>query len=58
MQGTSGRSHSLLLQALNNVADGSLRLALWVKIDEKIDAIHFTCWVNYFVVTNLMDPMY
>ena len=24
----------LLLQALNNEADGSLRLALWVKIDE------------------------
>jgi hypothetical protein len=24
-----------LLQALNNAADGSLRLALWVKIDEK-----------------------
>jgi len=35
MQGISGRSHSLLLQALNNAADGSLRLALWVKIDEK-----------------------
>jgi len=25
----------LLLQALNNAADGSLLLALWVKIDEK-----------------------
>jgi hypothetical protein len=24
-----------LLLALNNAADGSLRLALWVKIDEK-----------------------
>ncbi len=24
----------LLLRALNNAADGSLRLALWVKIDE------------------------
>lgn len=35
MQGTSGRSHSLLLQALNNTADGSLRLALRVKINEK-----------------------
>jgi hypothetical protein len=58
MQGISGRSHSLLLQALNNVADGSLRLALRVKINEKIDSIHFTCWVKYFVVTNLMDPVY
>jgi|GEM_PF-3537701 len=35
MQGISGRSHSLLLQALNNAADGSLRLARRVKIDEK-----------------------
>ena len=36
MQGTSGRRHSLLLlQALSNAADGSLRLALWVKINEK-----------------------
>ena len=25
----------LLLRALNNAADGSLRLALWVKNDEK-----------------------
>jgi len=25
-----------LLRALNNVTDESLRLALWVKIDEKI----------------------
>ena len=25
----------MLLQALNNAADESLRLALWVKIDEK-----------------------
>jgi hypothetical protein len=58
MQGTSGRSHSLLLQALNNAADGSLRLALRVKIDEKTDAIHFTCWVKYFVVTNFMNLLY
>ena len=35
MQGISERSHSLLLQALNNAADGSLRLALRVKINEK-----------------------
>jgi hypothetical protein len=35
MQGTYGRSHSLLLRALNNEANESLRLALWVKIDEK-----------------------
>jgi len=35
MQGISGRSHSRLLQALNNAADGSLQLALRVKIDEK-----------------------
>ncbi|MFC1516687.1 hypothetical protein ACFL7E_08025, partial [Thermodesulfobacteriota bacterium] len=42
MQGISGRSHSLLLQALNNAADGSLRLALWVKINEKNAIIHFT----------------
>lgn len=45
MQGISGRSHSLLLQALNNAADGSLRLALRVKINEKKAIIHFTCWV-------------
>ena len=37
MQGTSGQSHSELLRALNNAADESLRLALWVKIDEKKD---------------------
>jgi hypothetical protein len=55
MQGISGRSHSLLLQALNNVADGSLRLALWVKINEKMEGMHFTCRVKYFVVTNLMN---
>jgi hypothetical protein len=58
MQGISGRSHSLLLQALNNVADGSLRLALRVKINEKIDAIHFTYWAKYSVVKNLMNPVY
>ena len=34
MQGTYGRSHSELLRALNNAADGSLRLALRVKSDE------------------------
>ena len=37
MQGISGRSYSRLLQALNNAADGSLRLARRVKIDEKKD---------------------
>ena len=58
MQGISGRSHSLLLLALNNVADESLRLALQVKINEKIDAIHFTCWVKCSVITNLMNPVY
>jgi len=35
MQGISGRSHSLLLQVLNNAAEGSLRLARRVKIDER-----------------------
>jgi hypothetical protein len=34
-QGILGRSHSKLLQARNNAAYGSLRLALWVKKDEK-----------------------
>ena len=58
MQGTSGRSHSLLLQVLNNVADGSLRLAPRVKINEKIDAIHFTCGVKYSMGTNFMNPVY
>jgi hypothetical protein len=58
MQGISGRSHSLLLQALNNVADGSLRLALRVKINEKIDPIHFTRWVQHSIVTNLINPVY
>ena len=58
MQGTSGRSHSSLLQALNNVADGSLRLALQVTINEKIDAIHFTCWVKYSIVASLVNPVY
>ena len=37
MQGISGRSHSPLLQALNNAADGGLQLARRVKIDEKKD---------------------
>jgi hypothetical protein len=54
----SERSHSLLLQALNNAADRSLRLALRVKINEKIDSIHFARWIKYFVVTNLMNPVY
>jgi hypothetical protein len=35
MQGTSGRGYSILCLALNNAEDGSLRLALWLKIDEK-----------------------
>ena len=35
MQGTLGQSHSELLRALNNAVDERLRLALWVKIDEK-----------------------
>ena len=34
MQGTSGRSYSELCFALNNAADGSLRLARGVKSDE------------------------
>jgi hypothetical protein len=34
MQGTSGRSHSVLLRVFNNAADGSLRLARRVKINE------------------------
>ena len=42
MQGISGRSHSLLLQALNNAADGCLRLALRVKINEKKASIHLS----------------
>ena len=58
MQGISGRSHSPLLQALNNVADGSLRLALRAKIDEKIDYIHFTCRLKYLMFKNLMNPVY
>jgi hypothetical protein len=35
MQGTSARSNSELCFALNNAADGSLRLAQRVKIDKK-----------------------
>jgi len=35
MQGTSKRSHSELLRALNNAADESFQLARRVKIDEK-----------------------
>jgi hypothetical protein len=35
LQGMEGRSHSELLQALANAADGSLRLARRVKIKEK-----------------------
>jgi hypothetical protein len=58
MQGTSGRSHSLLLQALNKAADGSLRLALRVKINEKTHSIHFTRWEKYFIVKNLMNLVY
>jgi hypothetical protein len=50
MQGISGRSHSLLLQVLNNAADGSLRLALRVKINEKMDAIRFTCCLKYSII--------
>jgi hypothetical protein len=34
MQGTLGRSYSQLCFALNDTADGSLRLALRVKINE------------------------
>ncbi len=34
MQGILGRSHSALLQALSNTADGSLQLARRVKINE------------------------
>jgi len=35
LQGMEGRSHSVLLQALANAADVSLRLARRVKIIEK-----------------------
>jgi hypothetical protein len=35
MQGISGRSHSTPLQAFNNAADESLRLAGRVKNNEK-----------------------
>jgi hypothetical protein len=36
LQGMEGRSHSELLQALANAADGILRLARRVEIKEKI----------------------
>jgi len=49
MQGISGRSHSfLLLQALNNAADGSLRLARRVKMDEKKDLHPFLPFGYHF----------
>ena len=48
----------LLLQALNNAADGSLRLALRVKINEKIDTIHFIRWGKHSIVTNLINAVY
>ena len=34
MQGILGRGDSQLCLGLNNAADGSLRLARWVKINE------------------------
>jgi hypothetical protein len=46
MQGISGRSHSRLLQALNNAADGSLQLAQRVEIDEKKD-LHLILLFGY-----------
>ena len=39
MQGIEWRSHSDLLRAIHNAADGSLRLALRVKIDEKYNRL-------------------
>ena len=50
MQGISGRSHILLLQVLNNVADGSLRLALRVKSNEKKET-SFILPVRFVTVT-------
>ena len=52
MQGTSGCSHNLLLQTLNNVdAVGVMPMAMEasglpfrVKINEKKDFIHLTVW--------------
>jgi hypothetical protein len=41
LQGMEGRSHSELLQALANAADGSLRLARRVKIKRKNDFQRF-----------------
>jgi hypothetical protein len=58
MQGIPGHSPSLLSLALNNVADGSLLLALRVKMNEKIDATHFTCSVKYFIPTNVINLVY
>ncbi len=53
MQGTQGRSHSELLRALNNTANESFRLALWVKIDEKKDhhsIYHLGKMYNYIIL--------
>jgi len=62
MQGISGRSHSRLLPALNNAADGRLRLARRVKIDEKkdlhpfqafgFDACHIKPFLKFLLFSN------
>ena len=54
MQGISGRSHSLLLQALNNTAEGSLRLAQRVKIDEKKRSSSFLPFGYYFLILKFL----
>jgi hypothetical protein len=44
-----GEAISKLLRAFNNAADESLRLALWVKIDEKKRSSSNTIWVKCIV---------
>ena len=39
-----------LFRALNNAADESLRLAPWVKIDEKKFIIRFAIWVKWLIL--------
>ena len=57
MQGISGRSHSRLLQALNNAADGRLRLDRRVKIDEKKDPYPFLAFGCYACnIKSLLKP--
>ncbi len=53
MQGISGPSYSQLCLALNNAADGRLRLARRVKINEiKLIIILFICLVFAFTSQN------